>query len=380
MYKPYLDFYIENQVSPVPNQINLQRYLEIRKNLYRSLGITPSSLNNKTILEFGPGNGANSLCTFCFKPKKYVLVDGNPTAISNCHSNFRKHFPSLNNYEIIKDTVEHFSYDELFDLVICEGLIPHQHDPQSMFKKIASHVRPGGLILISCHDFISNISEILRGFLGYLLIKEGMDFKEQTSKLARFFSSHLNTLGNRTRSYEDWVIDMVVYQKFWQDSPLFSIEEAINCTKNEFVFCGSSPTFNTDWRWYKAVTNSQDINSHVIENYKKSMHNLLDYRSLTSERSIEDNQKLSQITRDMHRYLKEYTKDHDSNMLNQAIESMVQLEKETDSFSPLTSKAIKDYVAKIKNHATLDFNTVFPDFQSWWGRATHYLVLEKLDN
>ena len=85
--RPYLDYYKKYNISPVLSKVDLKLHSNQRTFLYTKLGITPSSIQNKNILEFGPGNGLNAIITNSFNPKKYFLVDANPAGIKNCKKN-----------------------------------------------------------------------------------------------------------------------------------------------------------------------------------------------------------------------------------------------------------------------------------------------------
>jgi len=80
--RPFIDFYRRHGISPVSQNIsNLKKHLERRKALYRHLGIPPTLVKDRTVIEFGPGNGHNAIYTTSLNPSRYVLVDGNPTGL-----------------------------------------------------------------------------------------------------------------------------------------------------------------------------------------------------------------------------------------------------------------------------------------------------------
>ena len=62
---PYLDFYSQNNVSPVLNQGIDEILIKARSALYTQLGISSLNIKGLNVLEFGPGNGTNSLYTLC---------------------------------------------------------------------------------------------------------------------------------------------------------------------------------------------------------------------------------------------------------------------------------------------------------------------------
>ena len=79
-----LDFYIKEGISPVYQDIsNLNKHFQIRANLYRLLGLIPSFLKGKDIIEVGPGSGHNSIYTATLLPRTYELVEPNPVALKD---------------------------------------------------------------------------------------------------------------------------------------------------------------------------------------------------------------------------------------------------------------------------------------------------------
>ena len=117
-----LDFYIKEGISPVYQDIsNLNKHFQIRGNLYCLLGLIPSFLKGKDIIEVAPGSGHNSIYIATLLPRTYDLVEPNPVAlkdISEIFDNFSKEHTRPN---IIPKCLEDFKSDKLYDVVICEG-------------------------------------------------------------------------------------------------------------------------------------------------------------------------------------------------------------------------------------------------------------------
>ena len=140
--------------------------------------------------------------------------------------------------------------------MICECLLPHQNNPAEMARHTASFLNSGGVFIATCHDMVSTASETLRSLPGWLLVKDSnMKFDEKVKKLSHFYHDHLSHLKGMTRSYDDWVIDNILYKEFWQDSPLFTIDEAVDALGDDFIVHATSPAFLQDWSWYKSTKN-----------------------------------------------------------------------------------------------------------------------------
>src|SRR5438045_7944899 len=72
MTESLLDFYRRHGISPVRQDIrNLDVHFARRAALYRHLGLLPTFLLGRTILEIGPGSGFNSVYTASLGPSRY---------------------------------------------------------------------------------------------------------------------------------------------------------------------------------------------------------------------------------------------------------------------------------------------------------------------
>jgi len=377
--RPYLDFYGEHAVSPVLNAIDLEVHANQRSALYFSLGLSPNCIKGKRILEFGPGNGINSLFTMSMQPKEYVLVDANPTGVMNCYDNFNRYYPGKK-WEVVDSLIENFKTDKKFDLVICEGLLPNQVSPSQMAKHCASFLDTGGLFVLTCHDMISTVSETLRCLPGMLLVKEVGDFDERVLLLSNFYKSHLGHLKGMTRTTEDWVIDNVLNVEFWNDAPLFSIAEAIKVLEDDFVVSGASPAFFQNWEWYKNFTGDVKgrFNCQWKESFWKNSHNFIDWRINTPQRSIEENLLMYEVCKQI-RYKIGLAAVDNSN-IGDLVEACMQLSSVLpDEYSP-TKLALRSYISGLKIY--MSNGEIRPEefegFGSWWGRGMQYMSFLKV--
>jgi len=373
--RPYVDYYGKHDISPFPDivDINMKRHFQQRESLYRYLGIVPSFLEGKNIIEFGPGNGVNSLYTMSLKPANYVLVDANQKGVDNCNANFEKFYPLANNYEVINSLVEELKAEKLYDLAICEAIIPDQVNPSAFSRLLGNHVKPGGLYIITCNDVVSGISELLRCLVSILIVDEGMTFSEQVDSLTSVFGSHLSTLKAMTRSHKDWVIDNIFNVEHWRDSLLFSIAEAIEALGDQFSFHGASPCFSSSWRWYKDIDTTEDqFNSQAHLNYLRNVHNFIDYRTTCPERSVLENKLLMEKCENIKQAIAGFSRIRSSenfSTVQMEIESLLPMIKD---FSPLTANSLEDFLDKITGNFPASKTLKFNAFEGWWGRGMQY--------
>lgn len=373
-FKPYLDFYTQHDVSPVQNTID-QSFLNKRNALYHQLKLNPYSLRGKTVLEFGPGNGINSIYTHSLQPKNYVLVDANPTALENCKKHFQSFYPNQQNYQIVNSEIEQYSSDDRFDLVICEGLLPHQHDPVHFLSYITRHVALGGHLILTCHDFISNFSEILRGFLGFLVLDQEKAFDDQVSDLVDFFTPHLKSLQSMTRKYSDWVIDNILYIDYWKTSPFFSIKESLEALDREFIIYGSSPHMLTDWRWYKSIGTDSNMgfNEQAVHSYNANIHNFLDHRLDAKPRCIQKNLELYRQAKEIREVIASYVEDRSTEKMGEIDHLLKIFEIECKAFSVEISRAIRCYRTHLGQVFKGNTKQRFPEFEKFWGRGMQFI-------
>ena len=375
----YVDFYKKHNICPVLNSID-PLFLKKRAALYFQLGIFPSFLKDKTALEFGPGNGINSLYTNSLEPKDYVLVDANPTSLENCKKNFRESFDKHDNYSFVNSLVDDFQTDKKFDLVICEGLIPHQHDPKSCAKHAASFTKAGGLFVLTCHDFLSFLSEQLRCFISYISTDMECDFNQKVDQITAQLSPHFMTLKAMNRKHRDWVIDNVMQVEHWTETPLFSVHDAIETFKEDFISFGSSPQFISDLRWYKDLTVESDFlfNEHALEKYWENVHNLIDYRFEFPQRDASANKELYQMSVNIKKLTSNYIKQPSNSNGEAIIALLKEIQISVEEFSTETAKAIHCYIENL-NRAFNKQPTHFTHFQNWWGRGMQFLSLLKVN-
>lgn len=371
----YVDFYKKHQICPVINDVD-PKYLKQREALYIQLGIIPSLVKDKTVIEFGPGNGINSLYTQSLGPKKYLLVDGNPTSLENCKNHFEKSFPGDSSYEFKEALFDDFKAKEKYDLAICEGFIPHQHHPTACAKNLASFTKVGGLFVTTCHDHISNFSEMLRSFISYVSVGSDQSFEQKVDSITDLLEDHFSTLKAMNRKKRDWVIDNIMQVDHWKSTPLFSIDDAIETFKENFLFFGSSPNFLSDWRWYKDLVKEDELlfNAYIQEKYWKNAHNFIDYRTTFPERKVKENQKLYQMAKDARKLISNCI-DHDKDEFKLGlITHLKEMKEQVESFSKMTANSLECYIKNLE-HVFNSMPIKFSHFQKWWGRGMQFLSL-----
>jgi 2-polyprenyl-3-methyl-5-hydroxy-6-metoxy-1,4-benzoquinol methylase len=239
------------------------------------MGIPATLLTGRDVLEFGPGSGHNALYTASLAPRSYTLVDGNPYGLSEAQRLFAQHLPACN-VRFVESLIEDYQ-GEAVDWVICEGTIPFQHDPCALARRVASFARPGGLVTLTTVDSVSYLAEGLRKLACECIVSPSVPPVERLEILRPLLAPHLGTLAAMSRPLDDWIWDNILQPMV---PGTFSIPDAIEALGADFDFYGASPSFVTDWRWYKELFGSaRDFNARAADAYRRSIVNFLDWRT-----------------------------------------------------------------------------------------------------
>lgn len=277
MARPYLDYYTNQRIIPVRQDLSdIDAHFIRREGLYRCLGLVPSLLSGRRIVEIGPGTGDNAVHTARLEPSEYLLIDGNPESIKALRAKIASGMlpPTV---AVEACDILGFTKDAHFDLVLCEGVVPIQSDPAAFLRHVARLCRAGGVMVLTTVSATSVLAEVCRRMIKPIVAANHPSFDALLAYLTDFFKPDLDTLKGMTRRHEDWVLDCIMHP--WGNGQLFGIPDAIDAIADDFDFHGASPNFMTDWRWYKAIT-EQDFGFNRIarETYWHVSAATIDYR------------------------------------------------------------------------------------------------------
>jgi len=326
---PFVTFYAENNISPVSQDISdLKKHFRRREALYRHLGLPPALLRGKRILEIGPGSGFNALFTLNCAPGRYLLIDGNPVGAQETSGRL-KAFAAQGaidtDMEVRLTLLENFETSERFDLVLCEGMLPWQIDPPGLFRRLMSYCAPGGLVVVTCIDALSSLSDMLRRVMGLAVVDVSLPLSEQAETLEPFFAPHFANLPGMSRPLPDWIYDNVLQPCY---GSLFSISDAIDAAADVADVYGASPHFFTDWRWYKDIHEVRSgVNELMKRLYWENAHNFLDYEAVFPSGSAENNRRLMAMGDKLFTEINEFQRNRDLGLLEDmaaAVESLAE--------------------------------------------------------
>jgi SAM-dependent methyltransferase len=380
MTESLLAFYRRHQISPVRQDIrDLGAHFGRRAALYRHLGILPAFLRGRTVLEIGPGSGFNSLYTASLEPSRYVLVEANPRGVDDIRELFSNYPGCEGRVEVVSALADDYYPERPFEFVFCEGMLALAGlpDPARLLRTVARHAAPGGVLVITCIDAVSQLAEVLRRFIAQWLIDPADDLGRQVQRLLPVFSPHLSTVKGMTRRHDDWIVDNLLNPA--SIGPLLSIADAVAVLSGEFDVFGASPRFLIDWRWYKDIAGENDrFNEIALADYWANLHSLLDYRGVSPPRDPAENRRLSDACVAVRQAVEEYERGRDGGIPAVIAGVLDTIAAGVAAFSPATAGAIAE-LAAILRRPTIDAAAVAasPRLAPWFGRGQQYLSFSR---
>ena len=370
-----VDFYIEHKISPVTKDISdLTVHFEKRESLFRHLGIIPSYMQGKSVLEFGPGGGHNSIYTLNLNPARYVLVDGNPTGLASVDALFAQHNRGETQYEIVESFIENFRTDERFDFVICENVIPlQQNDPRHVLRCVAEFVKPGGVLVVTCMDPVSFLADVLGQLAGELLVTPEMSVNEKLDAMRPFFQMNIDALPGASTLVDDFMMDSII-QHYPKDGKMQSVSDTVHALADLFDVYASSPHFLVDWRWYKSLYGREmQHNERAVRQYERNIHNMLDYRYVYGEITDSESVSIRELCDNIFESTKVFRRGRDEEHLMAIREDIVRLADIVCRYSQDTADSLLDFIYGIDAYVEGKPWPRLDKFAAFFGRGTQYL-------
>jgi 2-polyprenyl-3-methyl-5-hydroxy-6-metoxy-1,4-benzoquinol methylase len=375
----FVDYYKENGIIPVRQDLTDLDYFSLRrKYLYTTLGVPPSFIRYSDIIEFGPGTGDNAVATSLLGSRSYVFVDANPASIDAVELKRNKGMIHSDKIEIHCSEITQYSDDRKYDLVICEGVIPVQRDPENLLRHVSSFCRSEGVLIVTSMSACSVLSELCRRIVWPYIAAKESDFRKQTIIASDIFRSHIAALKTSTRSVEDWVHDTILHD-WTYGRYIFSIKDFLEVIGNDFEFYSSSPRLFVDDRWYKSVDRSSaSVNAAVLEQSALWEMLFLDYR-LPFCGGILGYSRSCELLGSVRSLVSQICAVHDDifqscsyGRLSQFLSLLENLSMLLPSDFEQTKVSIGDFV-KVMEKVAEGGGPVFGAFSEWWGRGQQYI-------
>jgi hypothetical protein len=340
----HLQFYIEHNISPVRQDIaNLSSHFDRRGSLYRYLGLSRMFFRDKDVLEVGPGSGHNSLYVASCLPKSYDLLEPNPTGqagIMQLYDEFAiEHTPP----NLIKQRLEDFMPARLYDVVISECWLGISLHERQMMSKLGTFLKPDGVLITTLASPIGALANAFRRLLSDRLTQGIESIEEKTEILVQAFGSHLGTMKDMSRPYEDWAQDCMINPGFMTISP--TPKMFMEGMSSDFEIYNSYPRFDTDWRWYKSLYGeNKRFNERYMESYYRYSHNFYDYNSLFPQRESSKNLILEEYCLSLLSLIIDMEENRGKDYFNDIIKIIKEIQSNLKEVSSSWAQSIEEFL------------------------------------
>ena len=373
--RAFLDFYSERNIIPVRQDIrDLEVHFRRRAGLYRQLGLVPSWIHGKDVIEFGPGTGDNAVFTASLCPGAYVLVDANPKSLDAIRERIARQLMDGNLVEVVESDVLAYPRSTEYDLVLCEGVIPSQTDPRAFARHVANFVKPGGVLVMTTVSATSHFAEICRRALKPFFANRYPDFDALRNALVAFFREDLDSLQFTSRRYEDWVLETILQQ--YRAQPFFTIPDALDTLGDSFDVLGFSPGFFADGRWYKTIVGENSgVNAMARAQYLARGTAFLDGRIDSDTAGPCDGEAVERLCRQAFGVVEEMWEADDEAMLPEFLDKVSAVASAVADAMPGTARSLDDFVKGAGNLTGGDLNADFGTFRTLFGHSQQYVSL-----
>jgi len=265
-----------------------------------------------------------------------------------------------------------------YDLVVCEGVINGNANPNKFLTKVSEFVKPGGILAITTVSPLGIVDQSLRRLYKVHAKKLSPSHMAQVRFLASIFGSHLAQLPT-SKKVEDWVQDAILHP-LTDDYIYSSKDAAINLVDN-FSVIGSSPRLLLDFRWFKGLTIETRESSRFISQFEVYEPTFIDQRLdntnfIPSQIEGEKRALLEYLSRKIWQISCSIWHQDSFELLSELKQCLETLKDLVGSYSENTSVAIDEFLNAFHVRSELIFKEM-PSFAKWWGRGLTYVAFKK---
>lgn len=373
----FTEHYGKHGIAPSKQDLSdLEKVFFKRKMLYTKLGIPPMFIKDKEILEVGPGAGINPLVLKSLQPKKLVLIEPNQAAVEDINESFER-YDNSNITEVHNIFLEDYQKEKVFDLVICEGLIPGLSEKIDFLSLIDQYVKQGGILAITCRDEVSSLFEVLRLYLGQKLTDGIQDVDKKLDVLESAFEKHLATIDGFGRTVRDWCFDNLLGEAHFNYD--FSVKDCISYFNQQYYFYNLSPDIFADYRWYKKTpSQTEEHNAIYLSQFTKRHHNLMHYQIVSEDRTEAQNNVMLHICKNIAQIIKESVKNY-NDQEKLLIKELKLLQNNLIELEGNLQYAIQEVIDVISQqlYTTASISDEMPNFMYAFGQGQQYISLIK---
>jgi SAM-dependent methyltransferase len=288
----YVEYYKKLKIPPTEsNYSSRAEYEDSRRFLYACLGCVYESLTGKSIIEFGPGLGQNLALIANFQPDKLAFADHLDSVLFKIPKLLLDNgMPpqKINSYKVDincddSDWIEVFG-DVEFDVVIAEGVVNGNPNPEKIYFRLSKLVKKGGVFIGTGVHYFGSCDQIFRRFWYPLYINNFNDTEITLSQLISDYADGLRILGTK-KAPRDWVLDNIVNplvgssgsssEYFYSAGDVASMLAKSSLSGGaEFLPLGLSPKITLETTWFKhfgsRVTSIDILNNFSLEFEKRA--------------------------------------------------------------------------------------------------------------
>ena len=367
--RPFLDFYEKHEIIPTKLNIDSQsEFFAQRDRLFASLGIPPTFLRGMNILELGSGTGQKALHLLSRMPTSYLAIDNNQRSVMATRDAIRR-LNFSGNAEVVDLDFSEYQSSNRYDLVLAELVLDNQLEPTIFLGKLLDATRNLGVLVITCCDPISLLSETIRKAIAHNEELIDGDLTNSSNRIVEFFRQDLDHLGGMNRVRTDWAIDQLIRPWIGRLLPL---PEAIAYVGSTATFHGSSPNFVEDYRWYKDPEISfKSLNENAIQNYWEKCHNFLDLRLPRSTQDVNFNRVLFTICSDL--YSEVYTNGWNKDSHSEVLKICLKLKDHICDLEKVINNSLDAFIDYWQSGEVASLQ----EFRPFWGRGSQYVSFIK---
>lgn len=370
----FVEFYNSIGTMPVRNDITSKQFVTQRSFLYRSLGVPVNFMGGMKVLEFGPGGGYNATVLAQGSPmSEYWCIEASQAGQVLIQDFFDKGLINAKRKVLVETDFLAFNSKESYDLVIAEGCIPGQVNPEQTLYHLQKFVKKNGILVITTTTKSSLLSEILRCCWAKIIRNEIPDEALYMEFLTAKFTQHLEQLRCNTRLVEDWIADVILQAWFIRRAD-FSLFQASRILK-QFELVNTNPQLFTDLSWYKTYT-ARRRNRVKLLKEKEALINLLLLDTRLSVESVitmevrdlnEVNSRVTSVYDSARDVLKSSNEVLDLGALCEDLTKLIALDV-TPTLP--TYKPLLEFLAFCQSKNKTKERMI--EFSKWWGRGQQY--------
>lgn len=200
------------------------------------------------------------------------IVEPNETGRNEIQKLFSKNDILSDCYTLYSNTLENFSVDKKYDIIIAEQFLQHCINWKECLSILKSYAKPNAIIIVTCADSIGLYVELMKRFVGRYIVSNIKEFDAKIHHLTVLLEEYLNSLKGMNKTHEDYIADMF-FDDFILNGAQMSMIDAIDFLQEDFDVLGASQNIFTDYSWYKDL--QYDYLSEYKKQYQKKKHMFL---------------------------------------------------------------------------------------------------------